>query len=161
MRQLIVRSTSGKSEGALRSGGKKEAPPATTRAGFLRLLCPEETRDLKTGEQVVKWAQSAGLLIQGRPGDPVNRAEAATIIARHAGLADADLRGQVHWFTDVAPGAWYFHAAHVCRLYGIFVGGANNCFGPSEPVDAATALVLVARASAPRRRSIEEQRGAT
>ena len=143
------------------AGGAASPGPAAgdfSRAQFLRMVLFGSFPISFSDGVVMALAQAKNLVKEARPNDPVTRAEAALILARRQGIADVDVSGKVYYFFDLLPDSWEFQAAHVCRLYGIFHGHSNNCFGSHKPVDRATATELIRRTSSLKELSLDEQK---
>lgn len=94
--------------------------------------------------EAVAWAQQRGLLTAGREDDPITRAEAAVVLRRHLGLPQELPEGQIAYFSDVDPSAWFFVDAHVARRHGLFVGSGNRLRG-DDPISAAEAQIVIGR----------------
>ena len=65
--------------------------------------------------------------LEFRPGEPITRAQAASIISRMLGIYDTNANGG---FTDVRRGDWYFGAVGSVRRAELMLGISPTLFGP-------------------------------
>ncbi len=161
--QRYVKSLGGPEGGADTKPVHQALGPAT-RAGFVCRLLPIETAILRDPIEVMNIAHTRGLVSErgeaARPADPVTRAEAAVMLTRFARLTGVEPGERVLYFADVFPGAWFFQAAHACRLYGIFSGTTENRFEPHDDLAPEHVALVILRALSPRLTTTEEQRKA-
>lgn len=111
------------------------APPAralgrTSRRGFVEALAG--SLGLTSGEAAWDAAVANQWIRQGEPDAPITRGAAATFLSRalslpapSEGIADPSV--VIPW-SDVVEGDYFAEPAALCRLYGIFAGGATNRF---------------------------------
>ncbi len=105
----------------LRPGGRIALD---TRPGFLKQLLDLEGDD--PGD-LMEQAKERGAVSKGDTG-PLNRAEAAQIIANLEGWTGVPPAQSIVPFADVEPGDWFYDPALHARLHGIFLGTRENQF---------------------------------
>ncbi len=128
--------------------------PLGTRGGLVRHLLDyiECVAGQETMERLAGRAVSAGLLTAKssieahRLEDPITRAEAAALVVRTFRLSTELPAGQVAYFADVDPSAWYYKAVHSARQHGILKGfGGTNEMQPDAPLGDSGAQTIVSR----------------
>ena len=132
-----------------------------TRARFLRALMPWSALTHGSPEELMTYAKEQELIAkggaEGRPHDPVTRAESAIILSRYLELDSVEPGDSVCYFADVGPSAWFFAAAHQCRLFGVYRGTDTNYFLPHTPLSEDVAMVVLGRLAGVRRWNRDEQ----
>mgnify|MGYP004577225741 CR=1 FL=1 len=104
------------------------------------------------------YAQGSGGLF--RPNQPVTRAEAATMLARAAGLAANEERADA--FADAAAiPAWARGSVGAAAEAGYMTGYPDGTFGALDPITRAEAVVTLDRVRASRQETVIEKAGTT
>ena len=85
------------------------------------------------------WAKCHGIVagFPGnvyRPNDPVNRAQAASILWA---FVDEPIGAPPHGFSDVSPSAWFARALDWVKANGVVNGFPGNVYRPNDPVNRA------------------------
>jgi hypothetical protein len=115
--------------------------------GFVSCVAGEETM-----ERLAQRGVDAGILTaQGslaayRLEDPATRAETAAMVVRTFGLSTELPAGEVAYFADVEPSAWFYDTVHAARRHGIFKGyGGTNEMRPEAALSESAAKTIVER----------------
>lgn len=105
-----------------------------------------------TMERLASRAVDAGLLspkadlAAHRLEESVTRAEAAAMIVRTFRLPTELPEGQVAYFADVDPAAWYYAEVHAARRHGVFKGfGGTNDMQPDAELGDSAAQTVISR----------------
>ena len=131
----------------VRAGANEREPVDSAEVAVAVVAPASGASDVRPGaatRPAIDWTVAAGLLRTGsdarfRPGRPISRAEAVTMLWRLAGRPDAPGPSP---FTDVPEGAWYEDAATWAadrRLVAVFSGGR---FAPRAAVTRARFTVM-------------------
>lgn len=78
-----------------------------------------------------------------RPGDPLTRAEMASIINRAFGAED---KASLSDYKDVTQKAWYYEEMSKAIQMGTFLGGGDGLLRPRDPITRQEVFVVIARA---------------
>ena len=136
------------------SGPKSDrAPDTATRQGFVQMLAASYPAQVATRLSTIV---PGGTIT--RPHDPILRAEAAEFIRRALNTGVAPSEGKTAFFIDVPPSAWFFDAAHVARMYGVFKGAGDNTFRGGEALQRTHAMYVIERFGSAELRPPEAQR---
>lgn len=145
-----------------RTGDRAHGKPfenGVTRGDFVWALArarPDLGYGQENRDEVVTNAMAQGVL-GGGVDDAINRADAATILARMLDLSLALPDQQVAYFYDVPPNVYYHETAHAARVHGIFLGGGDNLFRPGDTLSAQEAGIVIERAKNPQMIAPEQQ----
>lgn len=97
------------------------------------------------GDAIEKWAAYdvfRGSEGEGRPDDPITRAELAALLVRVIGYSELSAAA----FKDVPSGAWYYADISKLCAAGIMEGDGAGIMRPEDKITREEAAVLIARA---------------
>ncbi len=77
------------------------------------------------------------------PDQTITRAEFVALLVRVMGI---DASEAIGYFTDVAPGAWYFEVVNAAVAAGLVNGYGDNIFGPGDWITREQMASMVAKA---------------
>ena len=79
------------------------------------------------------------------PGNPMTRAEMATVLVRLAEKQGATQSNETNAFSDVEQDAWYFDYVNLAFRYGLISGYEDGTFRPTQEVTRAEAVAMINR----------------